>query len=98
MAFEIQSTTERLESVAGLALVGEIARIAGLDRMAGDRRSFNNALVGMFGLLAQGRSSFEEIDLYRGNDLFTQSLDLSFVPAQETLRLDLEKLADEPDL
>ena len=42
MAFAIQSTTERLESVAGLALVGEIARIAGLDRMAGDRRSFNN--------------------------------------------------------
>jgi len=98
MAFEIQSTTERLESVAGLALVGEIARIAGLDRMAGDRRSFNNALVGMFGLLAQGRSSFEEIDLYRCNEIFTQTLNLSFVPAQETLRLYLEKLADEPDL
>lgn len=98
MAFEIQSTTERLESVAGLVLIGEIARIAGLNRLAGTGRSLNNALVGMFGLLTQGRSSFEEIDLYRGNDLFAQSLDLSFVPAQETLRLYLEKIADEPEL
>lgn len=41
----------------------------------------------MFGLLAQGISNFEKIDLYRGNDLFGQSLGLSFVPAQEMLRL-----------
>jgi hypothetical protein len=70
MAFEIKSTTERLESVAGLALVGEIARMAGLDRLEETSRSLNNALVGMFGLLALGRSSFEEIDLYRSSDLF----------------------------
>lgn len=98
MAFDIQSTTERLESVAGLALVGEVSRIAGINTLAGSRRSLNNALVSMFGLLAQGRSTYEEIDLYRNNDLFAQSLGLSFVPAQETLRLYLEKLSDESNL
>jgi len=98
MAFEIQSTTERLESIAGLTLIGEIARISGLTEIAGQRRSYGNAIVGMFGLLAQGRSSFEEIDLYRGNDPFGQSLGLSFVPAQETLRLYLEKVADDPSI
>ncbi len=98
MAFVIQSTTERLESVAGLALVGEIAKRSGLTQLLGRRRSMNNALVSMYGLLAQGRSSFEEIALYRDNVLFAQSFGLSFVPAQETLRLYLEKLAAEPDL
>lgn len=98
MAFEIQSSTERLESVAGLALIGAIARKTGILGIAGQRRSYNNAIVSMFGLLAQGRSSFEEIDVYRSNDLFGQSLGLSSIPARETLRLYLEKLAGDPTI
>ena len=76
MAFEIQSATERLESVAGLALAGEIARTCGLSKLAGDNLSLNDVLSGMFGLLVQGRSSYEEIDLYRGNDFFRCEPDL----------------------
>ncbi len=96
MAFEIQSTTERLESVAGLALAGEIAKKCGLSKLAGDNQALNNVLSGMFGLLVQGRSSYEEIDLYRGNDFFRTALGVSYVPARETLRLHLEKIAATP--
>jgi len=91
MAFTIQSTTERLERVAGIALAGEISRLSGLCLCAGHHTSLGNSLVAMFGLLVQGRSSFEEIDLYRNSDFFKTSFRLPYVPASETLRLHLEK-------
>jgi len=91
MAFTIESTTEQLESVAGIALAGEISRFSGLHHCAGDKQKLGNSLVAMFGLLVQGRSSFEEIDLYRNSDFFKASFGLKYVPARETLRLHLEK-------
>lgn len=98
MAFQIQSTTERIESIGGIALIGEIARSSGLCQSMGNRRSLGTAVMSMFGLLALGRSRFKEIEAYRGNRLFRHSLGLSFVPAAETLRLYLEKLAEEGDI
>lgn len=95
MAFKIQSTTEKLESVAGLAIAGEIARGCGLQNLLDKKGSYKNALVSMFGLLVQGRSRFEEIDLYRHNDFFKTAFGLSFIPAQETLRLYLEKISQD---
>jgi len=93
MAFTIQSTTERLESVAGIALAGEISRLSGLYQCTEHSTSLATSLVAMFGLLVQGRSSFEEIDLYRNSDFFKTSFGLPYVPARETLRLHLEKAA-----
>ncbi len=80
MAFTIQSTTERLESVAGIALAGEISRLSGLYQCAGHNTSLGNSLVAMFGLLVQGRSNFEEIDLYRNSKYFKTSFELPYVP------------------
>lgn len=50
--------------------------------------------MSIFELLVQGRSSFEEISLFKNNDFFAQSFGVAFVPAQETLRLYLEKLSE----
>lgn len=41
----------------------------------------------------QGRSSYEEIALFRRCALFKKAFELPFVPAKETLRLYLEKAA-----
>lgn len=98
MVFKIQSTTEQLESVAGLALAGEIARNCGLQNILGKQKSWSNALVSMFGLFVQGRSSFEEIDLFRRNNFFRTAFNLTYVPAQETLRLYLEKISEEKEM
>jgi len=98
MAFKVQSTTEQLESVAGLALAGEIARASGLAASAGNSRSFANTLSAMFGLLVQGRSSYEEIGLFRFNHFFKKALSISNVPARETLRIYLEKIATLPNI
>jgi len=93
LAFIIESTTDCIESVAGLALAGEISRSCGLSRVSKNMGSFGNAILGMYGLLLQGRSTFEEIALFRKSTLFKTALGLSFVPAKETLRLYLEKIA-----
>jgi hypothetical protein len=91
MSFVVKATTEQLESVAGITLVANIAKAIGLHSVTPEHPGLNNAVVAMFGLLAQGRSSFEEIALFRHCTLFKKAFDLCFVPAKETLRLYLEK-------
>jgi hypothetical protein len=51
----------------------------------------------MYGLFVQGRSSFEEIKLFRFDPFFKQAFDLKYVPAAETLRLYLEKITEAKD-
>ncbi len=93
MSFIIKSSTERLESVAGISLAGEIARAIGLNTLIPGQPALNSCLRSMFGLLVQGRSSFEEIALFRYCALFRQAFNLFYVPAKETLRLYLERAA-----
>ena len=50
-------------------------------------------LRAMAGLFVQGRSSFEEISLFRHDSFFADTLKLPYVPAPETLRLYMEQVA-----
>jgi hypothetical protein len=93
MSFIIKPSTESLESVAGISLAAEIARAIGLNSLLSSQPSLNSSLRSLFGLLVQGRSSFEEIALFRRCALFKKAFDLPFVPAKETLRLYIEKAA-----
>lgn len=93
MSFIVKATTEELESVAGIAMVADIAKAIGLNLLLPEQPGLNTAVVSMFGLLAQGRSSFEEIALLKHSALFRESFELPFIPARETLRLYLEKAA-----
>ena len=87
---------ERLESVGGLALAGEIARLSGLlDIESGPKAQ---SLTGMFALLVQGRTAYEDIELFRNSDLFREAMKLSYVPASETLRLYIGQLARKESL
>jgi hypothetical protein len=94
LAYRIDTTKEQLENIAGLSFSGGIARRCGLTALKGMSSSERNALVSMYGLFTLGRSSYEEIELYRRDRLFRSALDLSFVPAAETLRLYLERCAN----
>jgi len=82
-----------MENTGGLVLAGEISRACGLASIRSMKQFCIKALISMFGLLVQGRTSFEEIALYRKDKLFQSALNLTRVPAKETLRLYLEKLA-----
>ncbi|MBK5199915.1 MAG: transposase [Spirochaetaceae bacterium] len=45
----------------------------------------------LIGLLSMGCTNFSDVEQFRHNEVFTKCLDLEFTPAQETLRLYLEK-------
>jgi hypothetical protein len=98
MSFIIKSSTERLESVAGITLAADIARAIGLNSLIPSQPGLDISLRSLFGLLVQGRSSFEEIALFRRCALFKKAFELPFVPAKETLRLYLEKAAHTPGI
>jgi hypothetical protein len=94
--YVINTTTEKLNSTGGMALVGKILdRTAFCSRTGFDSPSHPNVLKSIIGLYTQGRTSFEEMDLVRKDTFFKDSFNLEYVPAKETTRLYLEKMVSE---
>ena len=93
MNYCIKNTTEQLENIGGLVLAGEIFKRIGLNMAPTIEIKHPEVLRAMLGLLVQGRTSYEEIDIYRHSNLFRTTLDLKFVPAKETLRLYLKDIS-----
>ena len=94
MKVEIKTTTDRIESTAGILLAGKIFHSIEKSLLKEYIEPlYIPALKSMFGLLVQGRTSYEEINLFRNSSLFKESFNLEYVPAKETLRLYLEKIA-----
>jgi len=96
LKFTIDSTTERIENTGGLVLVGQIASDIGieLDEPEYDSIPHKEIIRSMYGLLIQGRTCYEEINLFRKNELFRDAFGLNYVPARETLRIYLDKIAE----
>ena len=94
--FIIEQGTERVNGEGGLALAGLVLRDLGLDKrlngipikgLKGVPEISNADVVRSYvGLLCMGRTAYEEIELYRENDLFRNALGIKKVPSCETLR------------
>lgn len=96
MKFTIDSTTEKLHSTGGLALVGTILEKIGMSEIPPELSlKHPEILKVMTGLYVQARTSFEEIRLFRDDEFFQDCFGLDFVPAAETLRLYLEHMIPE---
>jgi len=93
MNYCIKNTTEQLENIGGLVLTGEIFKRIGLNISPTTKIKHPEVLRAMLGLLVQGRTSYEEIDIFRNSNLFKTALELDFVPAKETLRLYLKDIS-----
>lgn len=93
MSFHIQSTKEHLENTGGIVLAAELARISGLTQLRFSVRTWRGALLSMFGLLCMGRSAYEDIATFRKDELFRSAFGLEYVPARETLRIYLGRMA-----
>ena len=100
MKFTIDSTTDQVQSTGGIALAAKISEKIGFN-FSDDKYSSQlvhpEILRIMYGLFVQGRTSFEEIKLFRFDPFFKEAFDLKYVPAAETLRLYLEKIAKAGD-
>lgn len=100
MKFTIDSTTEQVQSTGGIALAAKISEKIGFNFSDSNSRNqlvHPEILKVMYGLFVQGRTSFEEIKLFRSDPFFKQAFDLKYVPAAETLRLYLEKISEAKD-
>ena len=95
MDYVIDTTTETLHSTGGIALVGKIFERIGFGTSAS--LSHPEILRVLAGLFTQGRTRYEEIKLFRHDRLFRDSLCLNYVPARETLRIYLERIAEESE-
>jgi len=97
--YVIDTTTEKLNSTGGMALVGKI--LEKIDFCTGAKSltpKHPQVLKSIIGLFTQGRTRFEEIDLVREDSFFRDSFDLKYVPAKETVRLYLEQMISEEKL
>jgi hypothetical protein len=94
MTYKIEQSSELINSCGGLAIVGKI--IEKLKFQTAIKNSFNgtksfkesvsNVLTSWIGLLAQGRSSFCEIALYKDDPFFLQVFNLKSIYSEERLR------------
>ena len=77
----------------GLALIGEMARVSGLDTLV-DRMGPGKApqikereiFRTLIGLMCQGKTDFDHVREYYGDDFFATSLGLGRVPSAEIMR------------
>lgn len=97
MDYHIDTTTDQLHSIGGIALVGKMCERLGFGSPSSSV-SHPEILKSLVGLFVQGRTRYEEIDLFRHDRLFRDSFGLAYVPARETLRLYLERMAEESEL
>jgi hypothetical protein len=96
------TTTINIEGKAGINLISKILTF--VMTQVSDNTEYNletlqskNLLKNetiyktLIGLLSMGYTSFSDVEQFRHNEVFKECLDLKFTPAQETLRLYLEK-------
>ena len=79
MGFRIKSTTETIGSVGGMVLVGQIAKGCGLHKVIEATTLFHDVLLSLYGLIVQGRTTFEEINLFQNDPLFKKALGIGKV-------------------
>jgi hypothetical protein len=95
----IKTTSEIIESKGVLILVSKIAKKAGLMNIRSSLVKKDGViLTSLFGLMTEGKTVFECMDEKRESIFFKEALELPFVYAKETVRLYLEKMAEEANL
>ena len=96
--FKLTQSSEKINSLGGLPLIGRLLKKSGLldfqikSKCRKSRISDSDILVGYSGLLAQGKTEYEEISAFRDNAFFKDSLGLTRVPSAESLRQRLDEM------
>ena len=95
---KIETTKESIESKGGLILAGKVAKKSGLLNIHSSVVKMAGTIItSLFGIMMEGNSNFESIGEKRGSLFFKEALLLPFVYAKETVRLYLERIAEEAD-
>ncbi len=91
----LNSTPDTLSSIGGIVLAGKIFSKHGLSCDQSDfiSEKERQVLILLAGLQVQGRTRFAEIEQFRDDQLFRESLNLKRVYAPDTARLYMEQIA-----
>ncbi len=87
MKFKIEQGTELVNSVGGISLVGKLLEkidfrkeiIENFEGTRGQKRRTADVLTSWIGLLSQGRTDYNDIELFRGDDFFSTALNVSHI-------------------
>jgi len=103
MSMKIDSVAHASEASighAGLSLIGEMARISGLDNaclgitgMKQPQISDPDILRGLCGLVAQGKTDFDHIKEFTQDSFFQNALGINRIPSAEILRQRFEHMS-----
>jgi hypothetical protein len=95
----IKTTTERIESKGGLYLAGTIAKKIGLNGItSGVLPNAASVVSSLFAGMVQGHTGFEGVKAGYNDNFYSDSFGLAFNYSADTVRLYLERLADEDRL
>ena len=95
--YTIDTTTESINSTGGMAIIGRIAEKIQLFTGKSQSNTITDEEIirCMYGLICQGRFSYEELNIFKNDPLFKNALHIKNIPSPVTFRLYLEKIADE---
>ena len=89
MDYILERSSEEIKSVGGLSLIGRmLERIDFSEFFTSSRTS--DILKTQIALLCQGRADFNDVELFRTDAYFRESLGLKSVPSEPTLRQGLD--------
>jgi len=103
---KIASTQEKVNSIGGLIFSGRIFKWFELNSLLNyrninrrsDRINDIELCHAMMGLLSQGRSNFEDIELFKNDIMFKEALELSGIPCASSLRTRLNDLGNDTEV
>jgi hypothetical protein len=94
----IKTTKETIESKGGLILAGKIAIKSGIAKIKSSFvKQAASVIISLYGIMLEGKKDFESIGEKRSSLFFKKAFGLDYVYAKETVRLYLEKMAQDAD-
>jgi hypothetical protein len=97
----MEVTNEPLTANAGLAVIGQLMRIAGIGQVYSNRNNhkekISNAdiIKSICGLISSGKVSFDHIKLVTEDPYFKEALEIGHMPKEATLRLRFESMSQD---
>lgn len=94
MKFKIEQSSEKINSAGGMALIGALLDKSGLNKAVdgiqtckGKPIYSNSSIIRSYlGLLCQGRTSFDDLTLFKNNEFYAESLGIKSLVSVERLR------------
>jgi len=101
--FKVQQTTEKINANGGLTLVGRLLKRCNLKKQSkklmNTKRtpvfSDHDVIQAYLGLLAMGKTAYEDIAMFKENKLFCKALGIKHTASPETIRQRLDTIAQD---